>query len=67
LDLHAVLWLEDYLTKWPKTLVVVSHAREFLNTVSKMQKDPFLSDVDSEFARSSCLFAYERQKISCLL
>lgn len=33
LDLHAVLWLEDHLVKWPKTLVVVSHAREFLNTV----------------------------------
>eukprot|EP00249_Psilotum_nudum_P023811 c28989_g1_i1 orf=609-2861(+) len=33
LDLHAVLWLESYLLKWPKTLIVVSHAREFLNTV----------------------------------
>ncbi|KAI7738131.1 hypothetical protein M8C21_014540 [Ambrosia artemisiifolia] len=32
LDLHAVLWLEAYLTKWPKTFIVVSHAREFLNT-----------------------------------
>ncbi|XP_023913725.1 ABC transporter F family member 3 [Quercus suber] len=33
LDLHAVLWLETYLMKWPKTFIVVSHAREFLNTV----------------------------------
>ncbi|CAL9030493.1 unnamed protein product [Prunus brigantina] len=33
LDLHAVLWLETYLVKWPKTCIVVSHAREFLNTV----------------------------------
>ncbi|KAJ7545438.1 hypothetical protein O6H91_09G119800 [Diphasiastrum complanatum] len=33
LDLHAVLWLESYMLKWPKTLIVVSHAREFLNTV----------------------------------
>lgn len=33
LDLHAVLWLESYLVKWPKTFIVVSHAREFLNTV----------------------------------
>ncbi|KAF2313493.1 hypothetical protein GH714_011250 [Hevea brasiliensis] len=33
LDLHAVLWLESYLMKWPKTFIVVSHAREFLNTV----------------------------------
>jgi ATP-binding cassette subfamily F protein 3 len=28
-----VLWLEDYLLKWPKTLLIVSHAREFLNSV----------------------------------
>ena len=28
-----VLWLEDYLVRWPKTLLVVSHAREFLNAV----------------------------------
>lgn len=34
LDLHAVLWLESYLVKWPKTFIVVSHAREFLNTVT---------------------------------
>ncbi|KAL5712991.1 ATP-binding cassette sub- F member 3 [Ranunculus cassubicifolius] len=33
LDLHAVLWLESYLVKWPKTFIVVSHAREFLNLV----------------------------------
>lgn len=29
-----MLWLEDYLVKWPKTLLVVSHAREFLNQVA---------------------------------
>jgi len=33
LDLRAVLWLEEYLQRWKKTLVVVSHDREFLNTV----------------------------------
>eukprot|EP00002_Diphylleia_rotans_P033358 TRINITY_DN7081_c0_g3_i1.p1 TRINITY_DN7081_c0_g3~~TRINITY_DN7081_c0_g3_i1.p1 ORF type:complete len:736 (-),score=189.25 TRINITY_DN7081_c0_g3_i1:125-2332(-) len=33
LDLHAVLWLEDYLLSWSKTLIIVSHAREFLNSV----------------------------------
>ncbi|KAL6541525.1 ABC transporter F member 4 [Orobanche gracilis] len=33
LDLRAVLWLEEYLTRWKKTLVVVSHDRDFLNTV----------------------------------
>ncbi|KAG8465652.1 hypothetical protein KFE25_002959 [Diacronema lutheri] len=33
LDLHAVLWLEEYLLAWDKTLIVVSHARSFLNAV----------------------------------
>lgn len=27
LDLRAVLWLEEYLQRWKKTLVVVSHDR----------------------------------------
>eukprot|EP00884_Botryococcus_braunii_P021886 jgi/Botrbrau1/8381/Bobra.0237s0004.1 len=34
LDLRAVLWLEEYLTRWKKTLVVVSHDRDFLNTIT---------------------------------
>lgn len=31
LDLNAVIWLEAYLKKWKKTLIVVSHDRDFLN------------------------------------
>eukprot|EP01132_Coremiostelium_polycephalum_P004895 gene4895-6104_t len=33
LDLFACLWLESYLVNWPRTLVIVSHQREFLNSV----------------------------------
>lgn len=33
LDLDAVMWLQDYLQNFPNTVLVVSHAREFLNTV----------------------------------
>ncbi|OMO92247.1 ABC transporter-like protein [Corchorus capsularis] len=33
LDLRAVLWLEEYLSRWKNTLVVVSHDRDFLNAV----------------------------------
>jgi len=33
LDFHAVIWLEEYLRRWKKTLVVVSHDRDFLNSV----------------------------------
>jgi ATPase subunit of ABC transporter with duplicated ATPase domains len=34
LDVKAVVWLEQYLKRWPKTLLVVSHDREFLNEVT---------------------------------
>ncbi|KAF0691937.1 Aste57867_16933 [Aphanomyces stellatus] len=34
LDLEAVMWLENYLETYPKTLIVVSHDRNFLNTVT---------------------------------
>lgn len=34
LDMNAVMWLEDYLLAWPYTLVIVSHARDFINNVA---------------------------------
>jgi len=34
LDLKAVFWLQSYLKKWKQGLILVSHDREFLNTVS---------------------------------
>eukprot|EP01026_Neomeris_dumetosa_P069397 TRINITY_DN6861_c0_g1_i4.p1 TRINITY_DN6861_c0_g1~~TRINITY_DN6861_c0_g1_i4.p1 ORF type:complete len:740 (-),score=178.24 TRINITY_DN6861_c0_g1_i4:265-2484(-) len=34
LDLRAVLWLEEYLLRYKKTLITVSHDREFLNMVT---------------------------------
>lgn len=33
LDLNAVIWLDDYLQKWKKTLLIVSHDQDFLNSV----------------------------------
>jgi ATP-binding cassette subfamily F protein 1 len=33
LDLNAVIWLNEYLQKWKKTLLVVSHDQDFLNSV----------------------------------
>eukprot|EP00727_Mastigamoeba_balamuthi_P007298 m51a1_g3189 putative abc transporter-related protein (703) ;mRNA; f:434579-437069 len=34
LDFHAITWLERFLTQWKKTLVIVSHQRDFLNSVA---------------------------------
>lgn len=33
LDLNAVIWLDDYLLKWKKTLLIVSHDQDFLNSI----------------------------------
>ncbi|KAL3763235.1 hypothetical protein ACHAW5_005502 [Stephanodiscus triporus] len=33
LDLDAVIWLDNYLTGWKKTLLIVSHDQDFLNSV----------------------------------
>lgn len=33
LDMEAVVWLEDYLSKWKKILFMVSHSQDFLNNV----------------------------------
>jgi ATP-binding cassette, subfamily F, member 2 len=35
LDMEAVVWLEDYLSKWDKILLLVSHSQDFLNNVCK--------------------------------
>jgi ATP-binding cassette subfamily F protein 3 len=34
LDLDAVLWLEEWLLKYPGTLLLISHDREFLDNVT---------------------------------
>lgn len=33
LDMEAVVWLEDYLSKWDKILLMVSHSQDFMNSV----------------------------------
>lgn len=33
LDLNAVIWLEDYLSRWKNTLLIVSHDQDFLSAV----------------------------------
>jgi ATP-binding cassette subfamily F protein 3 len=34
LDLDAILWLEDWLNSYPGTLLLISHDRDFLDTVT---------------------------------
>lgn len=63
LDLNAVIWLDDYLTKWKKTLLVVSHDQDFLNSICEeilhiedLKVVPYKGNYDS-FKRA------EKQKI----
>ncbi|KAK0720278.1 P-loop containing nucleoside triphosphate hydrolase protein [Lasiosphaeris hirsuta] len=39
LDLEACVWLEEYLKKWDRTLVLVSHSEDFLNGVCSSMID----------------------------
>lgn len=34
LDLDAVIWLQDWLIKYPGTLLLISHDRDFLDTIT---------------------------------
>jgi ATP-binding cassette subfamily F protein 3 len=36
LDLDALVWLENWLQRWPGTLLVISHDREFLDAVTQI-------------------------------
>lgn len=39
LDLAACVWLEEYLKRWERTLVLVSHSQDFLNSVCTQMLD----------------------------
>ncbi|KAI4151615.1 MAG: hypothetical protein LQ340_003407 [Diploschistes diacapsis] len=39
LDLEACVWLEEYLKKWDRTLILVSHSMDFLNGVCSNMVD----------------------------
>lgn len=77
LDLDAVMWLEDYLVNWKNIVVVVSHAREFLNVVCSdiihffnLKLDYYRGNYDSfektrkqDFIQQSKQFESQKMKI----
>ncbi|XP_013413453.1 ATP-binding cassette sub-family F member 3-like [Lingula anatina] len=46
LDMKAIIWLENYLQTWPTTILVVSHDREFLNSVATDIMHLFSQEID---------------------
>ncbi|WP_394807998.1 ABC-F family ATP-binding cassette domain-containing protein [Nitrosomonas sp.] len=78
LDLEAILWLEQYLSRYPGSLMVVSHDREFLNAcvnriahINERKIDVYSGDYDDfERARAERLtqhaqaFQQQQRKIA---
>ena len=59
LDLDAVLWLEEWLRRYPGTLIVVSHDREFLDHV--VSHVLHLADATAELFAGN-VSAFERKR-----
>jgi ATP-binding cassette subfamily F protein 3 len=69
LDLNAVIWLQDYLKSYTKTILLVSHDRAFLNEVctdiilfKNLKLTYYRGDYDSfESTRREALLVQQRQ------
>eukprot|EP00894_Picocystis_sp_ML_P001178 jgi/Pico_ML_1/51695/g266.t1 len=67
LDLRAVLWLEEYLNRWKKTLVVVSHDREFLNSITTdiiHLHDETLTNYRGNFVQFEEMYEQKRREVN---
>lgn len=80
LDLEALLWFQDYLTRYPGGLVIISHDREFLNvlcngilelkggTLNKYtgNYDDYLAEKDARKEQQAALYKNQQREIAHL-
>jgi ATP-binding cassette subfamily F protein 3 len=80
LDLEALLWFQDYLSRYPGGLLIVSHDREFLNslcngilelrggTLNKYtgNYDDYLNEKDARKEQQASLFKNQQREIAHL-
>jgi ATP-binding cassette, subfamily F, member 3 len=80
LDLEALLWFQDYLTRYPGGLVVISHDRAFLNalctgilemrggTLSRYNGnyDDYLAEKEARKAQQAALYKNQQREIAHL-
>ena len=80
LDLEALLWFQDYLTRYPGGLVIISHDREFLNvlcngilelrnnTLNKYtgNYDDYLNEKDARKEQQAAQFKNQQREIAHL-
>jgi len=64
-----LIWLEDYLIKWPYTLVIVSHARDFIDNIAtdvihlQNQKLTYYKGNYTDFERTRAEMIKNHQKV----
>ncbi len=80
LDLEALLWFQDYLTRYPGGLVVISHDRAFLNALCTGMLelragtlhyyhgnyDSFVKEKEARKAQQAALFKNQQREIAHL-
>lgn len=80
LDLEALLWFQDYLTRYPGGLLIISHDREFLNTLCNgilelksgtLNKytgnyDDYLAEKDARKEQQAALYKNQQREIAHL-
>ncbi|HKB57002.1 MAG TPA: ABC-F family ATP-binding cassette domain-containing protein, partial [Lacunisphaera sp.] len=80
LDLEALLWFQDYLTRYPGGLVIISHDREFLNSLCNGilelrggtlnrytgNYDDYLNEKDARKEQQASLFKNQQREIAHL-
>src|SRR5688572_22392267 len=80
LDLEALLWFQDYLTRYPGGLVIISHDREFLNvlctgilelrggTLNRYtgNYDDYLNEKDARKEQQAAVFKNQQREIAHL-
>jgi ATP-binding cassette subfamily F protein 3 len=80
LDLEALLWFQDYLTRYPGGLVVISHDRSFLNALCTGMLelragtlhyyhgnyDSFLREKEARKAQQAALYKNQQREIAHL-
>jgi ATP-binding cassette subfamily F protein 3 len=80
LDLEALLWFQDYLTRYPGGLLIISHDREFLNvlcngilelrggTLNKYtgNYDDYLAEKEARKAQQAALYKNQQREIAHL-
>jgi len=80
LDLEALLWFQDYLTRYPGGLVIISHDRAFLNALctgilelrgQRLHRyhgnyDDYLEEKEARKEQQSALFKNQQREIAHL-